>query len=131
MQKTFAERVIRFSLDRPRTLIWAVVVSTLLLMTLAALPSFWPQQFSALQRLKIDTDPENMLSETEPARVFHNQAKKEFSLHDIIVVGVVNEEHLNGVFNTDSLERIYKLTEFVRQLNWPDIQNPGQTGGGY
>ena len=129
MQKTFAERIIRFSLDKPRTIIWAVVVTTLLLTTLATLPSIWPQQFPALQSLKIDTDPENMLSETEPARVFHNHAKKEFSLYDMVVVGIVNEEHPNGVFNTASLTRIFKLTEFARQLNWPDSQNPNQWEG--
>ncbi|MCH9639461.1 MAG: RND transporter, partial [Betaproteobacteria bacterium] len=129
MQKTFAESVIRFSLDKPRTIIWAVLVSTLILTTMAALPSLWPQQFPALQSLKIDTDPENMLSESEPARVFHNQAKKEFSLYDIVVVGIVNEEHANGVFNTASLTRIFKLTEFARQLNWPDPQYPDQWKG--
>lgn len=129
MQKSFAERVIRFSLDKPRTIIWAVLVSTLLLTTIATLPSLWPLHFPTLHSLKIDTDPENMLSESEPARVFHNKAKKEFSLHDIVVVGIVNEEHPNGVFNTASLTRIFKLTEFARQLNWPDSQHPDQWEG--
>ena len=128
-QNTFAESVIRFSLDRPRTIISAVVVLTLLLVTLATLPSIWPQQFPVLQSLKIDTDPENMLSETEPARVFHNQAKKEFSLYDMVVVGIVNDKHPNGVFNVASLTRILKLTEFARQLNWPDSQDPTQWEG--
>ncbi len=86
-------------MDKPRTIIWAVMVTTLLFTTLATPPSPWPQQFPALQSLKIDTDPENILSETESARVFHNNAKKEFSLHDMVVVGIVNEEHQNGVFN--------------------------------
>lgn len=129
MHKNIAERMISFSLDRPRTIIWAVVAFTLLLTMLATLPSLWPQQFPALQSLKVDTDPENMLSETEPARVFHNHAKKEFSLSDMVVVGIVNETHPNGVFNTASLSRIFKLTEFSRQLNWPDSQNPDQWEG--
>ena len=129
MQKTFSDRVICFSLDRPRTIIWAVVGSTLLLMALATLPSLWPQQFPALQSIKIDTDPENMLSETEPARVFHNFAKKEFSLYDMVVVGIVNEDHPSGVFNTASLSRIFKLTEFARQLNWPSSQDSDQREG--
>ena len=129
MHKKLPEQIVSFSLDRPRIIVWALVMSTLLLIMLATLPSLWPQQFPALQSLKIDTDPENMLSETEPIRIFHNQAKQEFSLHDIVVVGIVNEAHPNGVFNTASLTRIFKLTEFSRQLNWPDSQNPGHWEG--
>ena len=129
MRKNLSEQIISFSLDRPRIIVWALVISTLLLITLATLPSLWPQQFPALQSLKIDTDPENMLSKTEPIRIFHNQAKQEFSLHDIVVVGIVNEEHSNGVFNVASLTRIFKLTEFARQLNWLDSNNPDHWKG--
>jgi uncharacterized protein len=129
MHKKLPEKIVSFSLDRPQIIVWVLVMSTLLFITLATLPSLWPQQFPALHSLKIDTDPENMLSETEPIRIFHNQAKQEFSLHDIVVVGVVNETHSNGVFNTASLTRIFNLTEFARQLNWPDSQNPDQWEG--
>ena len=129
MHKKLPEQIVSFSLDRPKIIVWVLVMSTLLFITLATLPSLWPQQFPALHSLKIDTDPENMLSETEPIRIFHNQAKQEFSLHDIVVVGVVNETHSNGVFNTASLTRIFNLTEFARQLNWPDSQNPDHWEG--
>jgi uncharacterized protein len=129
MHKKLPEQIVSFSLDRPKIIVWILVMSTLLFITLATLPSLWPQQFPALHSLKIDTDPENMLSETEPIRIFHNQAKQEFSLHDIVVVGVVNETHSNGVFNTASLTRIFNLTEFARQLNWPDSQNPDHWEG--
>jgi predicted RND superfamily exporter protein len=40
-----------------------------------------------IPNIQIDTDPENMLSEEEFVRVFHNQVKKEFTLHDMIVLG--------------------------------------------
>lgn len=129
MYKKLPERIVSFSLDKPRIIVWALMISTLVFITVAALPTLWPQQFPALQSLKIDTDPENMLAESEPVRIFHNQAKQEFSLHDIVVVGIVNEEHPHGVFNTASLSRIFKLTEFARQLNWPDMQNPGHWHG--
>ena len=49
--------------------------------------------------IKVDTDPENMLSKGEPVRVFHNQTKKDFALSDIVVLGVVNNKDPNGVFN--------------------------------
>jgi predicted RND superfamily exporter protein len=79
--------------------------------------------------IKVDTDPENMLSEDEPVRVFHNQTKDKFSLSDIVVVGIINEHNPNGVFNPASLGRIYELTEFARTLRWPEDENPGRDVG--
>ncbi len=69
--------------------------------------------------IRVDTDPENMLSEDEPVRLFHNQTKKEFTLSDIVVVGIVNEKDPNGVFNPASLRKIFELTEFSKTLRWP------------
>jgi predicted RND superfamily exporter protein len=51
---------------------------------------------SAIPSIQVDTDPENMLSEHDAARVFHNETKEEFALHDLIVVGVVNETEPEG-----------------------------------
>ena len=48
--------------------------------------------------IKIDTDPENMLPADQQDRVRHNLIKAQFNLHDMIVVGVVNDEQANGVF---------------------------------
>ncbi len=79
--------------------------------------------------IRIDTDPENMLSEGEAVRVFHNQTKKRFSLNDIVVVGIVNDKNPNGVFNPASLARVYELTEFAKTLRWPDEKNPGEQTG--
>lgn len=70
--------------------------------------------------IRVDTDPENMLSEDEPVRVFHNETKERFALNDIVVVGIVNEKDPNGVFNPSSLGRIYELTEFAKTLQWED-----------
>ena len=74
--------------------------------------------------IDVDTDPENMLSADEPVRVFHNQTKKQFALSDIVVVGIVNNEDPNGVFNPSSLGKIYELTEFAKTLRWPDEEDP-------
>jgi len=79
--------------------------------------------------IRIDTDPENMLSETEPVRVFHTQTKKRFALSDIVVVGIVNSKDPNGVFNPASLTRIYELTEFARTLRWPSEEDPNKEVG--
>ncbi|MHC4559142.1 MAG: efflux RND transporter permease subunit, partial [Planctomycetota bacterium] len=79
--------------------------------------------------IQVDTDPENMLSEDEPVRAFHNQTKKRFNLSDIVVVGIVNNKDPNGVFNPSSLTKIYELTEFAKTLRWPDEEDPNEQIG--
>lgn len=53
--------ITRLALDRPKEVITAFAVFTLVLVVLAGLPTFWPKTFGFLQPLKVDTDPENML----------------------------------------------------------------------
>ncbi len=65
----------------------------------------------------IDTDPENMLPEDELVRVFHRNMKKEFMMHDMIVLGVVNEKHPQGVFNVDTLTKISHITKGILQID--------------
>ncbi|WP_303288170.1 RND family transporter [Marinobacter sp. SS8-8] len=120
---------LQFATDRPRLTVWAMVAVTLALVALAALPSVWPERFGLLNPLTIDTDPENMLSADEPVRVFHDDMKEQFSLYDMVVVGVVNENDPDGVFNVGSLRRIYELTEYASTLRWPDPDNPGRQEG--
>ena len=79
--------------------------------------------------IKVDTDPENMLSPDEPVRIFHNQTKKQFSLSDIVVVGIVNNKDPNGVFNSSSLAKVYELTEFAKTLRWPSEEDPNEQIG--
>lgn len=79
--------------------------------------------------IKIDTDPENMLSADEPVRIFHNQTKERFALSDMVVLGVVNNKDPNGVFNPSSLARIYELTEFAKTLRWPSKEDPNKQAG--
>jgi len=94
---------INFSLNHP----WAIVVVVLILTLSLGLQ---------IPRIQIDTDPENMLSEEEFVRVFHNQVKKEFVLYDMIVLGVVNEENAEGVFNPSTLEKVFNLTRNIETL---------------
>ncbi|MBN1796081.1 MAG: MMPL family transporter [Sedimentisphaerales bacterium] len=80
--------------------------------------------------IKVDTDPENMLSADEPVRVFHDQTKERFSLSDIVVVGIVNNKDPGGIFNPASLTKVYELTEFAKnELKWPDKDNPERQVG--
>ncbi len=118
MLKLLCRGMTHLAIVRPRTVIAAMVISTLAIVATAALPSLWPERFSALHGIEVDTDPENMLSEQEPVRLFHHEAKERFNLSDMIVVGVTNPSHAQGAFNAATLERVYRLTEFAKQLQW-------------
>ncbi len=88
-KRSLKERLPLVGIDHPRTVTGLFALACVVLGTLAALPSLWPQSFPMLHPAAIDTDPENMLREDEPVRVFHNRMKRELSLHDLVVVGVV------------------------------------------
>ena len=112
------------AMNRPRKVNWITGGITLMLILAAALPTLFPDRFPFLHPLVVDTDPENMLSAEESTRVFHNRMKAEMSLHDIMVVGVVNDKHPDGVFNAASLRRVYELSEFAKTLTWEDEEIP-------
>ncbi len=122
-------RMVEFSMNRPRLVTGVMIAMTAVLLLLAALPTLFPGVFFMLPPLRVDTDPENMLSSDEPVRVFHNQMKKALTLYDIVVVGVVNDKDPDGVFNPASLEKIHRLTEFAKTLRWPRRDDPTQYDG--
>ncbi|WP_294343517.1 MMPL family transporter [Prosthecochloris sp.] len=82
-----------------------------------------------LSKVVMDTDPENMLMKTEPARIFHNETKKAFELSEIVVLGVVNEKGPDGVFTVETLGRIHELTEFAKTLKWRNPDDPSGMEG--
>lgn len=111
--------------SKPGLYLWGAALFSLVLIALVAAPTFAPRSFSFLEPLKVDTDPENMLSADEPVRVFHNRMKAEFTLHDLIVVGVVNENSDAGVFTPETLRDVYELTKFAETIRWTDSNEPG------
>jgi predicted RND superfamily exporter protein len=116
MKMEFKQKITEYSLAHYKRVTIIMVVLTLLLGAMIPL-------------IKVDTDPENMLSADEPVRLFHNQTKKQFVLSDIVVLGVVNNKDPNGIFNPTSLARIYELTEFAKTLNWPSAEDPNEQVG--
>jgi hypothetical protein len=101
------------SLNHPK---WVITVAVL------ATVAFGAQ----IPRIVIDTDPENMLPVDEQVRVFHNNVKEVFGLHDILVVGIVRED---GVFRPETLERVSRITDAVREMDGVidyDILAPGE-----
>lgn len=121
--------LVRWSIERPKTVIALIGLLTVFLLLAALLPSVFPKTFPFLHGLRVDTDPENMLPEDEPVRVFHHRMKETLNLHDLIVVGVVNETHPDGVFNPDTLRNVYDLTNYALTLTWPDKKHPGKKAG--
>ena len=94
------ERLTRFALDRPKTVIAAMLLLTVI----------FGLQFP---RITIDTDPENMLEPDQPDRVLYDRVKKDFGIHDLVVVGIVDEK---GVFRPESLEGIAKATTEILKI---------------
>ncbi len=68
-------------------------------------------------KIKVDTDPENMLPDDATVRVFHHEVKEEFELYDLIVVGIVNRKHPLGVFNVQTLGHVYEITEEIKKID--------------
>lgn len=101
-----------FSMAHHRLL--AVLAAAITVVTAALIPM-----------IKVDTDPENMLSYDEAVRVFHRQTEERFDLSDIVVLGIINESHADGVFNVESLSKIYELTEYTKSLTWQRGEDRG------
>ncbi len=96
------EKLTAWVLQRPKLIF--VLVLLLTLGTAALIPM-----------IQIDTDPENMLPTGQPQRVFHNQVKAQFNLHDMIVVGAVNTGP-QGIYNPASLRSLVDITSQVMRI---------------
>ncbi|MDH7598663.1 MAG: MMPL family transporter [Sedimentisphaerales bacterium] len=107
----FGRSLTGLALDRPRAVAIVLGIITVGLGTL-------------IGGIKVDTDPENMLPAQAPVRVFHDQAKRTFGLSDMVVLGVVNKTHPNGVFNVASLNRIYQIAEYLK--SWHSTRDPNE-----
>ncbi len=102
------------SIDRPKT-----VIGLLTLITVA-----FGFQFPSIV---IDADPENMLRPDQEDRVFYNYTKQEFGIHDLIVVGIVDQE---SVFRPQALERIVRITSEILEIDGviiEDVISPSTT----
>jgi hypothetical protein len=67
-------------------------------------------------KIKVDTDPENMLSKDGPVRVCHNYVKRTFGIRDFIVLGVIDEKDPQGVFTKDNLDAVYKIVQEIKKI---------------
>lgn len=114
---------VEFSVKHPRFVIILVGIFTLAFMT----------QFP---KMRIDTDPKNMLPETSDVRVWNDEVEKTFGLYeDMIVVGVVNEK---GILNKETLGKSIRITDEILRIkgvaardvnSFPTITNVTAEGG--
>lgn len=93
--------ITKFSVEKP----W-LVISLFILATVGFVIQF--------PKVKIDTDPKNMLPTTSEVRVFNDLVDQWFSLHkDMIVLGIYNEKE---IFNPETLERISRFTNEILKI---------------
>ncbi len=97
------KKLLNLSLEHSKATLWVVLFLTLLV-------------GAFISQIKVDTDPENMLPHDQPERVIHDNIKESFSLHDMIVVGIVNNGS-EGIFNPLTLSNIKKITTHINQLD--------------
>jgi hydrophobe/amphiphile efflux-3 (HAE3) family protein len=108
------ERLTVFCIDWPKTTIAFFTVLTIL----------FGLQFP---NITVDADPENMLETGQSDRVFYDKMKKEFGIHDLIVVGIVDEK---GVFRSESLEKVARATSEILKIEGviiEDVISPSTT----
>lgn len=93
-------KLVGFAVNYPRTVMAIVAIITIAL----AIP---------IPFAKIDTDPENMLTQDEPVRVTHSRIKDEFNLSDYLVVGFAGE---TNVLTDDFSRRLELLVEKIEEM---------------
>lgn len=101
------EKLTAFSIDRPKTTIALFSFLTIL----------FGLQFPGIT---VDADPENMLEADQSDRVFYDQIKQEFGIHDLIVIGVVDKK---DVFSPESLAGIARATSEILKIEGVIIED--------
>lgn len=123
------QSLVRIAVARPKATVVLSLVSTLLIVLAAALPNFITTPIPLLPKINVDVDPENMLPADEAVRVLHGELKERFALHELIVVGVVNEHSEDGVFTPKTLANIKALSDYAKSITLDDPEHKGLPSG--
>lgn len=91
----------RFSIENPRLIISIAVLATIICLF-------------QIPKIIVDTDPENMLPESDPVRQYYNKVKDDFGIRDMMVLGLTDEK---GVFRTEFLEKLERITENILKID--------------
>ncbi len=93
--------LVDFSVKHPKLIVFLALIFTFAFIT----------QFP---RMKIDTNPKNMLPATSDVRVWNDEVEKTFGIYeDTIVLGIVNDK---GILNKETLEKIQRITNKILRL---------------
>jgi predicted RND superfamily exporter protein len=95
------EAIVGLGLRRPKTVILA---SLLLTLVLAAL----------MVRVKIDTDPENMLPRDDPVRVLNESMREDFGVRPMIALGIIDE---GGVLTPETMTAAASVVDEIGTLD--------------
>lgn len=89
-----------FAVDHPKLILIIAIILTIIAV-------------SQFPRVKIDTDPENMLPSDHPDRVYYNKVKEDFGIHDFIVLGITDKE---GIFRPSTLGQVHRITNRILEI---------------
>lgn len=93
--------LVEYSVERPKLVVAVTILITIAFMT-------------QMPKIRLDTNPKNMLPATSDVRVWNDEVQKTFNLNeDIIVLGIINEQ---GIVNTNTLNRIKDITGEILKL---------------
>ena len=93
--------LVEFSVEHPKLVIVLTIALSVIFMT----------QFP---KMKIDTNPKNMLPATSDVRVWNDNVEKTFALYeDMIVLGIVNKK---GILHRDTLGKIQRITGEILEI---------------
>lgn len=98
------EKIVHFATNHPKRILWITLILTLVAGAL-------------IPQIHIDTDPENMLPPNQQDRVVHDYIREQFNLYDLIVVGIVNKEDPNGIYNNQSLANLKSLSDSIEDID--------------
>lgn len=101
------KHLIRFGIEHPKTALTLVAVLTVL----------FGLQFP---KIKIDTDPENMLEAAQRDRVVYDEVKKRFGISDMLVLGVTDEK---GILRPESLAKLSRIATAVLRIKGVIIED--------
>ncbi|MGB0894979.1 MAG: efflux RND transporter permease subunit [Parashewanella sp.] len=100
--------ITHFSLSKPKLVY--LIMTVLVIISVGMLPS-----------IIVDTDPESMLPEHDQHRLFHDQIKRQFSMHDMIVVGTISHQ-TTSIYTPKKLAELTLLVKQISQI--PQVISP-------
>ena len=100
-------QILHLALEKPKV-IYAITLC-LVIFSAALIPN-----------ISIDTDPENMLNSDAPARIYHNDIKSRFQMHDMMVVGAISKDN---IFSTAALQHLSQLSDYIAQMDGVIVQD--------